>query len=100
MAHPHYFDSIESDDAGIEDRLERYVPMGIDGFEAWHPHVDKKLKRMLKRLARRHGLALTGGSDSHGSWGNRPRVGGCTISATHVYDLIERIASRQSLIPQ
>ncbi len=93
LAHPHYFDASEADDAGVEARLERYVELGIDGFEAWHPHVDKRLKRTVRRLARRHGLVLSGGSDSHGSWGNRPRVGGCTVGYVYVYELLDRIAS-------
>lgn len=98
LAHPHYFNTPERDDSFVEARLERYVGLGIDGFEAWHPHVDKRLKRTLKRLARRHGLILTGGSDSHGSWGNRPRVGGCTVGHRHVYELLERIAIRRGML--
>lgn len=40
---------------------------GVAGIEAWHPNHSMKDCRMLARLARALGLAVTGGSDFHGA---------------------------------
>ena len=84
IAHPFQFESI--------DEIEGYLDTGIDGVEAYHPNIDKPLRKALKKLARQRGLLVTGGSDSHGQGYNRPQIGTVTVPEHFVQALIERIA--------
>ena len=93
LAHPNYFENWGLSEAEVEAKLEYYIAMGLDGLECWHSKVDKKLRRILKRLARRHDLVMTGGSDSHGNRDNRPRVGDCTISASAMEAFLARLGA-------
>lgn len=52
--------------SAVEDHLGTFVAAGLQGLEAVRPHVRSTDRRRLKRLARRHGLFVSGGSDYHG----------------------------------
>lgn len=43
-----------------------FAALGLDGLEGLRPGLGKKTRKTLARLARDHGLFLTGGSDFHG----------------------------------
>ena len=83
IAHPFQFESV--------DEIEEYLPDGIDGVEAYHPNVDRPLRKALKKLAKRNGLLVTGGSDSHGHGYNRPQIGTVTVPEHFVRELLERL---------
>ncbi len=51
-----------------------FARAGLQGLEAWRPAVSGADRRRLRRLAREHGLFLTGGSDWHG-WGDPDDLG-------------------------
>ncbi|MEO0601169.1 MAG: PHP domain-containing protein [Myxococcota bacterium] len=51
-----------------------FAQAGLQGLEAWRPAVSGPDRRRLRRLARQHGMFLTGGSDWHG-WGNPDDLG-------------------------
>jgi 3',5'-nucleoside bisphosphate phosphatase len=61
LAHPGRLATAERDRV-----LNEALDAGIDGIEVWHPQHDPDLRRSLERLADRHGLLATGGSDYHG----------------------------------
>ena len=61
LAHPGRLADAERDRV-----LNQALDAGIDGIEVWHPQHDPDLRRSLERLADRHGLLATGGSDYHG----------------------------------
>lgn len=46
--------------------LEEIIATGIDGIEAVHPSHSYKIQKELEKLAKRHNLLVTGGSDFHG----------------------------------
>ncbi|UCF78717.1 MAG: PHP domain-containing protein [Candidatus Eiseniibacteriota bacterium] len=50
-----------------DDLIPEFVELGMAGIEVWHPKHDRGTVRYYMELARRHGLVVTGGSDSHGS---------------------------------
>ena len=50
-------------DAGL---LVKYIEMGVDGIEVWHPSADEKTSAELLALAKKRGLLATGGSAFHG----------------------------------
>jgi len=47
----------------------RLAEMGLDGVEAYHPYHSPSGAGRLERLAEKHGLLVTGGSDFHGGPG-------------------------------
>jgi len=83
LAHPYYFNKFSE--------IEKYVEYGIDGFEAYYSRVDKKLRKDLKRIARKYDKLLTGGSDTHGGGLGRPDVGGTTVPYHFAARLLERL---------
>jgi hypothetical protein len=46
--------------------LRAFVAAGLQGIEGLRPCVDSRDRNFFRRMARRHGLFLTGGSDWHG----------------------------------
>ena len=50
----------------MEKHLETFVAAGLQGLEAMRPGVPSKLIRYYRKVAKRHGLFLTAGSDWHG----------------------------------
>lgn len=52
----------------LEPELPRMVDWGLDGVECFRPRVAVADADRMARLAARHGLFATGGSDWHGEW--------------------------------
>jgi predicted metal-dependent phosphoesterase TrpH len=51
---------------GVERRLVDLVEAGLQGLECYHPQHSPPVVDYFLRQARRYGLIVTGGSDSHG----------------------------------
>jgi predicted metal-dependent phosphoesterase TrpH len=49
--------------------VESLVEQGLEGVEVYHTHQDDIARRKWRRFAERHGLLVTGGTDSHGPGG-------------------------------
>ena len=58
LAHPYASDCV--------DEIAKYVEYGIDGIEVFHPSADEEQQANLKKIATKHKLLMTGGSDFHG----------------------------------
>ncbi len=63
LAHPVKFNNF--------DEIEKYVDMGLDGVEVWHPSADEETVGRLTELCKKKKLLMTGGSDFHGIYGNK-----------------------------
>ena len=63
IAHPI---SMEIPEAGLNEFLIQAKADGLDGLEVWCPTHDQAYRDLLAALARKHDLAVTGGSDFHG----------------------------------
>ena len=59
----------------LREELSSVKAAGVAGIEAWHPNHSVKDCRMLARMARVLGLAVTGGSDFHGEHMPQRRLG-------------------------
>lgn len=64
LAHPGFYDNFEL--------LEELIPLGLDGVEVWHPENTPEQQELLKKIAKKHGLIMTGGSDFHGAFNAYP----------------------------
>jgi fructose-1,6-bisphosphatase/inositol monophosphatase family enzyme/predicted metal-dependent phosphoesterase TrpH len=65
------------------DLVPRLVECGLDGIELDHPAHDSQVRQLVNRLARKHGLLTTGGSDCHGHFGDGPPPGSVRCPASH-----------------
>lgn len=59
--------SLQLDPDGLDRYLGELAALGLDGLECEYARYDRTRRDELLRLAERHGLAPTGGSDYHGS---------------------------------
>ncbi len=81
LAHPAFFDNF--------DEIEKYVSMGLDGVEVWHPSADEETITRLTALCKKHKLLLTGGSDFHGIYGRKTvTLGTCSTPQEHLDKLM------------
>jgi predicted metal-dependent phosphoesterase TrpH len=68
LAHPFQYDTM-----GF---LPRLVELGLSGIEHKHPTQTPERQLAVEEAARRYGLFLTGGSDFHGLYSERPILPG------------------------
>jgi hypothetical protein len=74
----------------VEAWLDELVAAGLQGLEAFRPMVTSDDRRRYRRLARRHGLYLTGGSDWHG-WGDDSDLGLFRVEASDLGDFLDAL---------
>lgn len=60
------------------DSIREWVKQGLDGIEAFHPDHCKEDVQSSLDAAERYDLVITGGSDFHGFYGERPVELGCS----------------------
>ncbi|MEW5796488.1 MAG: PHP domain-containing protein [Candidatus Zixiibacteriota bacterium] len=74
--------------------MHRHVPslvrLGLDGLEIHHYSHDKQQVQELKRLAQKHGLLLSGGSDFHGRQEHEGDIGADSVPVEY----LEKLKSR------
>ncbi|MEE8170273.1 MAG: PHP domain-containing protein [Phycisphaerae bacterium] len=75
--------------------IGRLVDLGLDAIEIYHPSHDDHQTRRFLELTGRYGLAITGGSDFHGSAGAAPPPVAVGFSSLRVpYDVIRLVLAR------
>ncbi|MDP9070803.1 MAG: PHP domain-containing protein [Actinomycetota bacterium] len=72
LAHPL---SLELEPAELDSKVGHLAGLGLGGLEALYGRYTSDERRELVALAERHGLAVTGGSDHHGTYKPDLRVG-------------------------
>lgn len=84
---------------GIENRdelIEQFAAEGLDGIEAWHSKHSPAQVKHYQELAKRYGLLVSGGSDSHGpEHRDQPNGGGHLIKVP--YEVVDRMKERLGL---
>ena len=73
-----------------DDLIPQLVAVGIDGLECYHTKHTAKMTDRYLRLAERHGLLVTGGSDCHGLSKGKPVIGTVRLPYHYVVRLRER----------
>lgn len=77
---------------GRDDLIPSLVEAGLEAIEAYHSEHDTAAETRYLGVARKHGLAVTGGSDYHGEEHRRAaKLGHVGISRTEFDTLVERI---------
>lgn len=81
LAHPGKFNNIEE--------LDKYVELGLDGIEVWSPFNDDEQTQQLSDYCKGHKLLMTGGSDFHGTYGEKTvTLGSYTTPKEHLDKLM------------
>lgn len=81
LAHPALFDNFSE--------IEKYVSMGLDGVEVWHPSADEEIISRLTEICKKQKLLMTGGSDFHGIYGQKTvTLGACSTPQEHLDKLM------------
>jgi predicted metal-dependent phosphoesterase TrpH len=78
LAHPGH---IPSTPEKLERTLQRWKDEGLDGLEVYHPDHGPQYVALFREMARRVGLAESGGSDFHGSNRTGIRLGAACAPA-------------------
>jgi len=87
MAHPMMYDSAEL--------LEELAQSGkIDGVEAYHYSADEEQQQKLLETAEKYDLIITGGSDFHGLYNERPTHLGNYYTSKDNIDKIIKLANK------
>ncbi len=73
LAHPPF---IHPERPVLEGLLDAFLPLGLDGVEAWNNGADNEDIDWMITQARRRGLLVTGGTDFHGLEGESLTIGG------------------------
>lgn len=77
---------------GADSAIPSLIEAGLDGLECYHTkHSTQQAERYL-RLAARHGLLVTGGSDCHGHIKGEPVLGTVKVP----YGLVEQMKASKS----
>lgn len=90
LAHPPY---ITNDLKTLETLLDAFVPLGLDGVEAWNSGASNNQIDQYITAARRRALIVTGGSDYHGIEGGEIVIGGGRGNLKIPYSCVEEIRS-------
>ena len=88
LAHPPY---ITPEMKTFETLLDSFVPLGLDGVEAWNSGATNNQIDQYITAARRRGLIVTGGSDYHGLEGGAVVIGGGRGNLKIPYTCVEEI---------
>jgi len=79
LAHPVHYGLREGD--GV---LARFVEQGIRGIEVHYPDHDEAQRERYRRLAERHDLLITGGTDFHGEAKPEVELGDVRLPSKHL----------------
>lgn len=59
------------------DAIDEWVELGLEGIEVFHPSHSEEDRQNALSFATKHKMIVTGGSDFHGFYGDKPAELGC-----------------------
>ena len=89
LSHPFTLDV--KDEGDLEDLLVDLKGAGLKGMEVYYPEHGPERTTQYERLARRHGLVMTGGTDFHGEAKPRVQMGIGRGDLRIPYQLVEKL---------
>ncbi len=80
------------------DEMQAFVDAGIDGVECIHPSHNFKLQKKYSEFCEKHGLLMTGGSDTHeGAGAGYTNMGVVTIAYKHIEKMKKMTEQRKTI---
>ena len=67
--------------------IPELVRAGLDGLEVYYPNCSMEITNFYTRLAAKHGMLITGGSDAHGAGKKNTYIGKAYVPCEHVEKL-------------
>jgi hypothetical protein len=80
----------------LDARLPEFIHDGVLGLEAYHTEHSAAVQQNYVKIARKYGLALTGGSDYHNNSHNKSEIGIPRVPYSTVKSLKEKLAALTS----
>ncbi len=77
-----------------DDAIPEMVKAGLDGIECFHSKHSAATANHYLKIAEKHRLLVTGGSDCHGMNKGRPLIGSVKLPYEYVEKLKERLAEK------
>lgn len=77
----------------VDERIPEFVRSGVEGIEVFHPEHSGTLERYYKKICRKYGLLMTGGSDFHTGDHPKAEIGSLKTPYSVVQALKERCAN-------
>jgi len=74
----------------VDERIPEFISDGVLGIEAYHTEHSSALQQSYIKMARKNGLAVTGGSDFHNSSHNKSEIGTPRVPYSAVKSLKEK----------
>lgn len=75
----------------VDERIPEFVRDGLMGIEVFHTEHPSCAERHYMRLARKHNLAFTGGSDFHNNNHNKSEIGSTSVPYLTVNTLKDKL---------
>ncbi len=75
----------------VDQRIPEFVRDGLQGIEVYHTEHPSTAERHYIRIAKKHNLAVTGGSDFHSSNHNKSEIGYPSVPYSTVQSLKSRL---------
>lgn len=69
---------------GRDELIGELAAAGLDGIEIYHPTHNRAARKRYRQVATRHGLFMTGGSDSHNRKGRYGEIGQEPVPYTYL----------------
>lgn len=84
--------------SGCVENIPEYKEMGIDGIEVYHPSANEEEQAMLRKIATKNKLLITGGSDFHGLYNEyNVSLGDYTASDDELHNLLSYKSKQKRL---
>ena len=80
------------------EEMESFIGYGLDGLEAWSPYNDIEKTNNIIKLAKKHKIVTTGGSEFRGFYSKKNvTIGGCTMPEKCLDELMAYKARRKRI---
>ena len=81
--------------SAVDELIPSFVRAGLGGIEVYYPNVPETLVQFYLRLAKKHNLLVTGGSDAHGKAKVHTYIGRLKVDYSLVVAMKERLSIKK-----
>jgi predicted metal-dependent phosphoesterase TrpH len=75
----------------VDQRIPEFIREGLKGIEAYHTEHPSAIERHYLRIAKKHHLAFTGGSDFHSFHHNKSEIGSPSVPYSAIVSIKEKL---------
>lgn len=75
----------------VDQRIPEFIREGLSGIEAYHTEHPSVVERHYLRIAKKHHLAFTGGSDFHSFNHNKSEIGSPSVPYSAIMSIKEKL---------